>query len=89
MVFFHGIAFRCDLDHSTAMRLVFLLMVIVDGETVSTNDMLFESVYRCNQFANAIERGEQGPNQRHYLYQENITAYCLPKTVNVNTKLYQ
>ena len=34
-----------------------LLTVIVDGVTVSTPDMLFEDVYECNKFANAIERG--------------------------------
>ena len=42
--------FVCDhLDDAPAMIMVFLLVVMVDGELVSTNDMLFENVYRCNQ----------------------------------------
>jgi len=71
------------------MMLVFLLIVIVDGETVSTNDMLFENIYRCNQFAKAIEVGELGPNKQRYVWQENISAYCLPKTVRKDTFLFK
>ena len=69
--------------------MAFLLVVIVDGETVSTDDMLFEDVYRCNQFARAIERGELGPNKQAYTWQENISAYCLPKMVTKDTELFK
>jgi len=71
------------------MLMAFLLMVVVDGATVSTPDMLFENVYECNKFANAIERGELGPNQRPYKWQENITAYCVPKMVRGDTFLFK
>jgi len=71
------------------MIMAFLLTVIVDGVTVSTPDMLFEDVYECNKFANAIERGELGPNQRPYKWQENITAHCVPKMVRENTFLFK
>ena len=77
------------MDVSSTVIMVFLLVVIVDGETVSTDDMLFENVYRCNQFARAIERGESGPNKRSYIWQENISAYCLPKMVTKDTELFK
>jgi len=50
---------------------------------------LFENVYECNKFANAIERGELGPNQRPYKWQENISAYCIPKMVREGTFLFK
>jgi len=70
------------------MIMAFLLTVIVDGATVSTPDMLFENVYECNKFANAIERGELGPNQRPYKWQENISSHCVPKMVREGTFLF-
>jgi len=54
-----------------------------------TPDMLFEDVYECNKFANTIERGELGPNQRPYKWQENITAHCVPKMVREGTFLFK
>lgn len=48
------------------MVMAFLLVVIVDGATVSTPDMLFKNIYECNKFSLAIESGEPGPNQRPY-----------------------
>jgi len=51
--------------------------------------MLFENVYRCNQFAKAIERGELGPDKQQYVWQENISAYCLPKTARKETFLFK
>jgi len=69
------------------MVMAFLLTVVVDGVTVSTDDMLFKDVYRCNTFANAVERGELGPNKHPYVWQENITAYCVPKMVELSTVL--
>lgn len=71
------------------MTMAFLLVVMVDGELVSTNDMLFEDVYRCNQFAKAIERGESGPDKQSYIWQKDISAYCLPKMVRENTFLFK
>jgi len=82
--------FVCDyLDDASTMIMAFLLIVMVDGELVSTNDMLFENVYRCNQFAKAIERGELGPDKQQYVWQENISAYCLPKTARKETFLFK
>lgn len=82
--------FVCDyLDDASNMIMAFLLVVIVDGVTVSTNDMLFENVYRCNQFAKAIERGELGPDKQQYVWQENISSYCLPQTVREGTFLFK
>ena len=89
MVIFHGLHICCRLGHAATMTMAFLLVVIVDGATVSTPDMLFENVYECNMFANAIERGELGPNQRPYKWQENISAHCVPKMVREGTFLFK
>jgi len=78
-----------DVSAGRLMLMVFLLVVIVDGAVVTTDDMLFEDVYRCNQFARAIERGELGPNKQSYIWQENITAYCIPKMVSKDTDLFK
>ena len=86
---FHGFFVCRNLGLSSAMTMAFLLVVIVDGATVSTPDMLFENVYECNKFANAIERGELGPNQRPYKWQENISAHCVPKMVREGTFLFK
>jgi len=78
-----------DVSAGRLMLMVFLLVVIVDGAVVTTDDMLFEDVYRCNQFARAIERGESGPDKQSYIWQENISAYCLPKMVSKDTELFK
>lgn len=71
------------------MILAFLLVVIVDKEIVSDDDMLFRDVYRCNFFAWAIESGRH-TDKRFYNWrrQENVTAYCIPKRVRDNVKFY-
>lgn len=71
------------------MVMAFLLVVIVDGATVSTPDMLFKNIYECNKFSLAIESGEPGPNQRPYKWQENISSYCIPKMVREGTLLFK
>ena len=35
--------------------MAFLLVVVVNGEIVTDDRMLFKNVYRCNEFALAIE----------------------------------
>ena len=85
----HGFFVCSNLDNASTMIMAFLLVVMVDGELVSTNDMLFENVYRCNQFAKAIERGELGPDKQQYVWQENISSYCLPQTVREGTFLFK
>ena len=32
------------------MLMAFLLVVVVDGEIVTTDEMLFKDIYRCNRF---------------------------------------
>jgi hypothetical protein len=71
------------------MLIAFLLIVVVDGEVVTTDDMLFNGIYNCNKYANAIERGESGPNRSPYIWQENISAYCVPKMVSEGTELFK
>ena len=68
--------------------MAFLLVVVVAGEQVSDDDMLFKSIYRCNVFAAAVEHGETSSDRQPYQWQENISAYCLPKMVSAATELY-
>jgi|TARA_R110000868_G_scaffold107951_14_gene295040 hypothetical protein len=71
------------------MLIAFLLIVVVDGEIVTTEEMLFQSIYRCNNFANAVERGETSSDRQPYKWQENISAYCVPKMVSKDTELFK
>jgi hypothetical protein len=71
------------------MLIAFLLIVVVDGEVVTTEEMLFQSIYRCNNFANAVERGETSADRQPYKWQENISAYCVPKMVSKDTELFK
>ena len=65
-------------------------MVIVSGETVSDDRMLFESIYRCNEFAIAIEEGRgSSENIKRYRMQKNVSAYCVPKMVPKGTELFE
>jgi len=72
------------------MIIAFLLVVLVNGETISDDRMLFKSVYRCNEFATAIEEGRVRPDhlKRHRM-QSGVTAYCVPKMVNQRTELFE
>tara|TARA_R110000764_G_scaffold3232_2_gene13647 strand:+ start:8003 stop:8218 length:216 start_codon:yes stop_codon:yes gene_type:complete len=71
------------------MLIAFLLVVVVDGEIVTTEEMLFQDIYRCNRFANAVERGESASDRQPYKWQENISAYCVPKMVSKDTELFK
>jgi len=71
------------------MLMAFLLVVVVDGEIVTTEEMLFQDIYRCNRFANAVERGESASDRQPYKWQENISAYCIPKMVEDSTVLFK
>ena len=69
--------------------MAFLLVVIVSGEVVSADNMLFSNIYRCNEFALAIEEGRIGPRNKRYKRNQNVTAYCIPRMVNKNTPLFE
>ena len=69
------------------MLMVFLLMVLVDGEPEPTAGMYFGNIDRCNFFADKIERGHYTPG-RYYRGQYNISAYCTPRMVPQETKLW-
>ena len=72
------------------MIIAFLLVVIVSGETVSDDRMLFQSIYRCNEFAIAIEEGRgSSENIKRYRMQKNVSAYCIPKMVPRGTELFE
>ena len=70
------------------MIMALMLIVVVDGTVVTTEDMLFKDIYRCNNFANAVERGETASERQPYKWQENISAYCVPKMIDENTSLF-
>jgi hypothetical protein len=62
--------------------MAFALVVIVNGEVRSTEQMLFRNVHRCNFFSDALEKGSS-PNGQH-----KITAYCEPKMVPENSTFW-
>ena len=66
-----------------------LLVVLVNGEVVSDDRMLFKNIYRCNEFALAIEEGRMGPRNKRYRRNQGVTAYCIPRMVNENTSLFE
>ena len=72
------------------MIIAFLLVVVVNGETVSDDRMLFESIYRCNEFAIAIEEGRSSSEHtKRFRMQKNVSAYCIPKMVQPGKELFQ
>ena len=71
------------------MIMAFLLVVVVNGEIVSDDRMLFKNIYRCNEFALAIEEGRVGPRNKRYRRNQGLTAYCIPRMVNENTPLFE
>ena len=77
------------MDVSATMIMAFLLVVVVNGAVVTSEEMLFKNIYRCNKFANAVERGESSSDRQPYKWQENISAYCVPKMVGEETFLFE
>ena len=77
------------MDVSSTVIMVFLLVVVVNGAVVTSEEMLFKDIYRCNKFANAVERGESSSGRQPYKWQENISAYCVPKMVNEETEIFE
>ena len=69
--------------------MAFLLVVLVKNEVVSDDRMLFRNVYRCNEFALAIEEGRMGPRNKRYRRNQDVTAYCIPRMINENTPLIE
>ena len=67
------------------MVMAFLLIMIVDGENIESNQFIFRNVHRCNYFARALERGEVSYRYSFVGRQTLITAYCVPKMVSPNT----
>ena len=70
------------------MILAFLLIVVVDGETLpNSSNWLFANALTCNRAAYYVESGATSPQQKRGS-QKGISAYCVPKTVPVGTKLW-
>jgi len=86
---FYGFPGSRNMDVSATMIMAFLLVVVIDGEVVTTDDMLFRSIYTCNKYANAVERGESASDRQPYVWQENISAYCIPKMASDETELFK
>lgn len=85
----HGLHIRRRLGHAATVIMAFLLVVLIDNEVQSDDRMLFENVYRCNEFARAVSTGKQGPKDRPLFLQRNVTAYCVPKLVAISTLLFK
>ena len=67
--------------------MAFLLVVIVSGEVVSADNMLFSNIYRCNEFALAIEEGRIGPRNKRY--KRAYRKYDLKKSTSMKVVSYQ
>jgi hypothetical protein len=68
------------------MILAFALIVII--EDVEQQPSYWANVYRCNEFAEAIEHQKTSPRSRKREYgQQNITAFCKPVWVPKNQEL--
>ncbi len=68
------------------MIIAFLLIVIVEGENISDDRMLFRNIERCIYFAQALERSDY---RRRTDYNKNVDAYCIPKMVPRGTELFE
>ena len=67
--------------------LAFMLVVIVNNNTLENEGWYFRYIYRCNQFAHAIEHGNVTFKDRRPR-QHNISAYCLPVMLPTTTKFW-
>ena len=67
------------------MVMAFLLIMIVDGEPIQSNQFIFRNVHWCNYFARALDSGEISYRYSFVRGQTLITAYCIPKMVSPNT----
>ena len=67
--------------------LAFMLVVIVNNNTLENEGCYFRDIYRCNQFAHAIEHGNVTFKDRRPR-QHNISAYCLPVMLPTTTKFW-
>lgn len=67
------------------MKLVFLLVVVVNGETLPNTGHYFHNIYACNGIARSVEIGSVSPNDRRTKNQQRVTAYCIPERVPEDT----
>lgn len=63
------------------MKLVYALIVIVNGLPVNTDGVYFENPEVCNTHAYRTEKGVAGENRAWDSTAVNIQAYCLPRLV--------
>ena len=62
---------------------------MLTSKLLSETDKLLSVILLCNNFANAVERGETSSDRQPYKWQENISAYCVPKMVSKDTELFK
>jgi hypothetical protein len=66
--------------------LLFVYLGVGAEKNLVSNDMYFYDIDRCNYFASRITR-EYGNS--YYYKGSNITAYCLPKLVGKDVRIYE
>ena len=68
------------------MQHVFLLLVYLgtgDARTLTSSDMFFASIERCNFFASRITKTYGNYNYSAFIDpKDRVTAYCIPKYIN-------
>jgi len=67
--------------------MAFMLVVIINGNTLDGEGWYFRNIYRCNQFAHAVEHGNISYYDKR-ARQHNISAYCVPVSVPETTQFW-
>ena len=69
---------------------VFVLFVILNGDTVSS-DMAWRDINLCTQYARMVVNSKQELSRPHEPRAISIAAYCIPRKVdpeNTNLTIY-
>ena len=67
--------------------MAFMLVVIINGNTLDGEGWYFKNIYRCNQFAHAVEHGNISYYDKR-ARQHNISAYCVTISVPISTQFW-
>lgn len=70
------------------MKLIFALVVIINGLPNNTDGMYFDTAESCNKIAFQTEKGIAGENQAWKSNVATIQAYCEPRLVDRSAATY-
>jgi len=70
------------------MKLVFALVVVINGLPNNTDGMYFDFAEVCNTIAFQTEKGFAGEGKSWSSPSANIKAYCEPRLVDKNAQTF-